>query len=51
MKITQVVARELGLDFEMISIKSTNVFTNPNGSLAGGSVTSELNCYVRSIFS
>ena len=46
MKVSQVVARELGIDPSLISIKPTNTLTNANGSVTGGSMTSELNCYV-----
>ncbi len=41
-----MVARELGIDPSLISIKPTNTLTNTNGSVTGGSMTSELNCYV-----
>jgi xanthine dehydrogenase molybdopterin-binding subunit B len=41
-----VVARELGIDISLISVKPTNTLTNTNGSVTGGSVTSEMNCYV-----
>ena len=44
--MTQVVARELGVDVSLVSIKPTNVLTNANGSATGGSIGSELNCYV-----
>lgn len=45
-KVTQVVAKELGIDLALVSIKPTNTLTNTNGSVTGGSMTSELNCYV-----
>jgi xanthine dehydrogenase/oxidase len=41
-----VVAKELGIDISLVSIKPTNTLTNTNGSVTGGSKTSELNCYV-----
>lgn len=44
-KVAQVVARELGIDLSLVSIKPTNTLTNTNGSVTGGSVTSEMNCY------
>ncbi|XP_046441655.1 indole-3-acetaldehyde oxidase-like isoform X1 [Daphnia pulex] len=44
-KVSQVVAKELGIDISLVSIKPTNTLTNTNGSVTGGSKTSELNCY------
>jgi xanthine dehydrogenase/oxidase len=44
-KVAQVVARELGVPISLISVKPTNTLTNANGSVTGGSMTSELNCY------
>lgn len=41
-----MVARELGVDISLISVKPTNTLTNANGAYTGGSTTSELNCYV-----
>lgn len=41
-----MVAKELGIDLALVSIKPTNTLTNTNGSVTGGSMTSELNCYV-----
>ena len=43
------MARELGVDLSLVSIKPTNVLTNANGSVTGGSFGSELNCYVSCI--
>lgn len=41
-----MVAKELGISMEMVSIKPTDSFTNPNASLTGGSMGSECNCSV-----
>jgi xanthine dehydrogenase/oxidase len=48
-KVGQVCAYELNIPIELISIKHTDNFTNPNGSLSGGSITSELACQVKYI--
>ena len=45
-KVCQVVARELGVAMDMVSVKMTNNLTNPNGSVTGGSMGSECNCSV-----
>jgi len=44
-KMMQVVAREFDIPLSSISVRSTNTLTNANGSVTGGSITSELNCY------
>ena len=41
-----MVAHELGVPVTLIKILPTNTFTNANGSVTGGSMTSELNCHV-----
>ena len=46
-QMAQVVAREFDIPISSVSVRSTNTLTNANGSVTGGSVTSELNCYVR----
>ena len=43
----QVTAHELGIPVEMVQVQPTNTITNANGSVTGGSMTSELVCYVR----
>ena len=43
----QVTAHELGIPVEMVQVQTTNTITNANGSVTGGSMTSELVCYVR----
>jgi len=45
----QVTAHELGIPVEMVQVQPTNTITNANGSVTGGSMTSELVCYVRLI--
>ena len=45
-KVCQVVARELGVAMDMVSVKQTNNLTNPNRSVTGGSMGSECNCSV-----
>ena len=45
-KVVQVIAHELGVPVELVQIQSTNTLTNANGSVTGGSMTSELVCYV-----
>ena len=43
-KVQQVVAKQLGIDMSMVKIKPTANITNPNGTVTGGSVGSEINC-------
>ena len=45
-QICQVVARELNVPVSSVSVKPTDTFLNANGSVTGGSMTSELNCFV-----
>lgn len=45
-KVVQVTAHELGIPVEMVQVQATNTVTNANGSVTGGSMTSELVCYV-----
>jgi hypothetical protein len=44
-----VVAYELNIPMETISIKCANNLTNPNAQATGGSITSELTCKVSRI--
>merc|ERR1712080_328907 len=44
-KVAQAIAKTLGIDVGMISIKPTDVMTNPNGFVTGGSMGSEMNCF------
>ena len=41
-KVAQVLAYELGIDIDLITVTSTNSQKLPNGSTTGGSITSEL---------
>ncbi|CAH3170659.1 unnamed protein product [Porites lobata] len=43
-KVAQVAAYKLNCPLEMIAIKPTAAFTNPNSGSTGGSITSELCC-------
>lgn len=45
-KVAQVVAFELGVPLETISVKETSVITNANAFPTAGSMTSELVCMV-----
>lgn len=45
-KVAQVVARELGVDLDMIRVKPSNNFANVNGSVTGGGMGSECNASV-----
>ena len=42
----QVAAKTLGIPLEMVQVKPSMAFTNPNGNMTASSVTSELNCLV-----
>ena len=46
-QVAQVVALTLGISLEMIKVMPSNTFTNPNGQTTGASITSEVNCFVR----
>lgn len=46
-KVAAVVARELGIPLELVSVKPSDNFIEPNNSLTGGSMTSELCVNVR----
>ena len=46
-KVAQVVAKELGVDLDMVRVKPSNNFANVNGSVTGGGMGSECNCSVR----
>jgi len=41
-KVAAIVARELGVPMELVSIKPADNFVEPNNSVTGGSMTSEL---------
>ena len=45
-QVAQVAAKTLGIPIEMIKVKPSMTLTNPNGITTGGSITSELNCFV-----
>ena len=45
-QVAQVAAKTLGIPLEMIKVKPSMTFTNPNGNMTASSVTSELNCLV-----
>ena len=45
-KVAQVVAKELGVDLDMVRVKPSNNFANVNGSVTGGGMGSECNCSV-----
>lgn len=45
-KIAQVAASTLGIPLEKISIKPTNTMTAPNAIVTGGSIGSEISCFV-----
>jgi xanthine dehydrogenase molybdopterin-binding subunit B len=49
-QVAQVIARELGISMDLIKLKSSSALTSPNNSTTGGSMGSEMNCFV-SIFS
>lgn len=46
LQVTQVVARELGIDLNLVSIQPTQAICSANSSATGGSVGSELVCMV-----
>ena len=46
LQVAQVAAKTLGIPIEMIKVKPSMTLTNPNGITTGGSITSELNCFV-----
>ncbi len=41
-KVAQTVARELKIPLDMITVKPSDTFVEPNNSVTGGSMTSEL---------
>jgi len=41
-KVAAVVAKELNIPIEMVTIKPCDTFVEPNNSVTGGSMTSEL---------
>lgn len=45
-----MVAKTLGVDLSMVSVKPTSSLANANSSLTGGAKSSELNCYVSNTF-
>ncbi len=44
-----MVAKTLGVDLSMVSVKPTSSLANANSSVTGGAMSSELNCYVSKI--
>ena len=46
LQVAQVAAKTLGIPLEMIKVKPSMTLTNPNGLTTGGSITSEMNCFV-----
>jgi hypothetical protein len=40
------VARELGISMELIKLKASSAITSPNNTTTGGSMGSEMNCFV-----
>lgn len=45
-KVAQVVAHTLGVPMDMISVKPTDSLVAANASVTGGSMTSEVVCFV-----
>ena len=45
-KVAQVVAKELGVELDMVRVKPSSNFANVNGSVTGGGMGSECNCSV-----
>ena len=45
-KVAQVVAKELGVDLDMVRVKPSNNFANVNGSVTGGGMGSYCSCSV-----
>jgi xanthine dehydrogenase molybdopterin-binding subunit B len=45
-QVMQVVARELGISLEEVSVRPTDSIANANSNASGGSITSELCCMV-----
>lgn len=45
-KAAQVAAYTLGIPFEMVSIKPSNNLIGANATFTGGSVTTDMVCYV-----
>ncbi|XP_048577165.1 xanthine dehydrogenase/oxidase isoform X2 [Nematostella vectensis] len=43
-KVAQVAARTLGIPMEKVTIKQNTTHVSPNGSITGGSITSDLCC-------
>ena len=41
-----MVAHTLNIDLELVSVKSSNNLTSPNGMVSGGSIASEACAYV-----
>jgi hypothetical protein len=44
--VAQVVARELGISMDLIKLKASSAITSPNNTTTGGSMGSEMNCFV-----
>lgn len=49
-KVAQVTAHALGIPLEMISVKANDNLISANSLATGGSMTSELVCFVSTIF-
>jgi xanthine dehydrogenase molybdopterin-binding subunit B len=49
-QVAQVVAKELGISMDLIKLKASTALTSPNNSTTGGSMGSEMNCYVSGPF-
>ena len=45
-QVQQVVAKQLGVDMDIIKIKPSTNFVSPNMSPTGGSAGSEMSCAV-----
>jgi xanthine dehydrogenase/oxidase len=45
-KVAQTAAYVLGVPLDKISVKPTNTLTSPNAILTGGSIGSEISCFV-----
>lgn len=46
-KVAQTAAHILGVSLDKISIKPSNTLTAPNAIVTGGSIGSEISCFVR----
>lgn len=48
-KVVQTAAHILGVPLDMISIKPSNTLTGANDIVTGGSIGSEISCFVRNL--